>query len=98
MIKLDAFVQDRRSIVKMNRNQYIPQDGQSVMVMGMEDTTQDPYLDVRPRNLQQTSLEAISNQECASAKNPDRDETYKHRIFPTHMRTTGGPNDERDAW
>lgn len=98
LIKLDGLVQDKRSIVKMNRHEMVPQDGQSVMVMGMGDTTQDPYLDIRPHNLQQASLQAISNQECVQAKSTHRHETYKHRIFPTHLCTTGGPKNKRDAW
>jgi hypothetical protein len=97
IIKLDGFVQDR-PVVKMNRKNNLPQDGQPVIVMGVGDTTQDPYLDIRPHNLQQASLHVISNQECAQANSPDRDETYTHRIFPTMMCTTGGPNNKRDAW
>jgi len=82
-------------VIKLNRHDKIPTDGQSVIAMGMGNT--DPDVDEsRASILQQVQLNVISNNQCALSNG--RDLTYEHRIFPSMMCTTGGPHNERDAW
>jgi chymotrypsin len=83
-------------LVKINRNHHIPSDGQDVIAMGMGNTI--PDRDSRAHILQQTTLSAIPNDVCAESVDPDRELSYEGRIFPSMMCTTGGPNNERDAW
>jgi Trypsin len=89
--------QSSNPLVKINRNHQIPSDGQAVVAMGMGDTI--PDRESRAHFLQQTTLNAIPNDVCAEAVDPDRDFlSYQGRIFPSMMCTTGGPDNERDAW
>jgi hypothetical protein len=92
--------QSSKPVVRINRHAHVPADGQPVTAMGMGNTHAD--YESKSVVLKQVVLNAISNDACEESEsdsNPDReDESYQGRIFPSHMCTTGGPHNERDAW
>jgi hypothetical protein len=65
--------------------------------MGMGNT--DPDCDeCRSSTLREVSLNAITNEQCSHAQSDERELTYHGRISSSHLCTTGGPRNERDAW
>jgi hypothetical protein len=98
ILKLDG--QSSKPVVRINRHADLPAIGQPVTAMGMGNT--NPDYESKSSVLKEVVLNAISNDVCEASEsdsNPDReDESYKGRIFPSMMCTTGGPHNERDAW
>jgi hypothetical protein len=91
--------QSSKPVVKINRNHHVPAHGQEVVAMGMGNTNTNTRRDSRSSVLKEVTLNSISNHVCEKADAPHREEdSYRGRIFPSMMCTTGGENNERDAW
>jgi secreted trypsin-like serine protease len=100
IIQLDRPASRRFIPVRINRNDDIPALGSSsrggdsnVVAMGMGYTHAD--YDSMSDILKQVTLNPVSNKLCATST--DGDESYKGRIHSTHLCTTGGPRNRRDA-
>jgi len=88
-----------RPTVKINRDNRVPASGQEVVVMGLGITSRNPESNERPTVLQQAALNYLPNRQCSRSADRDRPHSsYKGRIFPSHLCTTGGPHNKRDAW
>lgn len=94
IIKLNG--QSTNPVIRINRRDSFPRDGQEVIAMGMGYTDQN--FDSRSDVLQQVALNAIPNDICEEAFDLERNITYEGRIHPSMMCSTGGPNNERDSW
>jgi hypothetical protein len=94
IIKLNG--QSSKQVIRVNRQDAIPHNGQEVIAMGMGDI--DPYFDYRPDVLQEVRLNTISNDRCEKSFDLNRNETYQGRIHPSMICTTGGTHNERDSW
>ena len=81
-------------IVKINRNPFLPRGSQEVRAMGVGFTHAD--YESKANILQQVQLNYLSNDRCEQST--DGTDSYQGRIDETHMCTTGGPDNERDAW
>jgi secreted trypsin-like serine protease len=82
-------------VVKINRNNQVPFEGQAIEVMGLGTLTADD--DARPNVLQQATLNYISNDECRQQTDPERGITFNGRIEDSHLCTYTPPNNSRDA-
>ena len=82
--------------IKLNRHLHIPAMNEGVIAMGVGNT--DPDYDSRANTLMEVPLTAIPNEMCEESVDLDRNISYAHRIHPSMMCTSGGVNNERDAW
>ena len=82
--------------IKLNRHLHIPAMNEGVIAMGVGNT--DPDYDSRANTLMEVPLTAIPNEMCEESFDLDRNISYAHRIHPSMMCTSGGVNNERDAW
>jgi Trypsin len=84
-------------VVRMNRHSHIPYSYQEVTAMGVGNTR--PDRESMSDILKEVTLNAIPNEICSTSSDwLDRNLTYNGRIYPSMMCTTGGENNERDAW
>jgi trypsin len=93
IIQLDRPVSSHIIPVKINRDANIPELTADVVAMGMGYT--HPDYESLSDILKQVTLNPVSNKLCARAT--DGDESYQGRIHASHMCTTGGPGNRRDA-
>jgi secreted trypsin-like serine protease len=97
LIKLQNATSIHRPYLRINANPNLPYNHQPVTAMGMGNT--DPDCDeCRSSTLREVSLNAITNEQCSLSQSEERDMTYHDRISSSHLCTTGGPHNERDAW
>lgn len=82
--------------IKLNRHPHIPAAYDEVIAMGVGNT--DPDNDSRSNTLMEVPLNAIPNEICEESIDLDRNISYAHRIHPSMLCTTGGANNDRDAW
>jgi len=82
--------------IRLNRHEGTPRNMQEITAMGMGYT--HPDYESRSDVLREVKLNAIANDVCEKSFDLERDLTYEGRIQSSHMCTTGGPNNERDAW
>jgi hypothetical protein len=92
--------QSTKQPVRINRHAHVPAIGQAVTAMGVGNTS--PDYESKSSVLKEVVLHAIANDVCEKSESDSNsgreDESYKGRIFPSMMCTTGGPHNERDAW
>ena len=93
LLKLNQTLRDH-PIVLLNDNSERPSSGDEVTAMGVGWTHFDR--ESRADTLREVQLNAISNEDCRLSKNDEL--SYRKRIFPSHVCTTGGENNDRDAW
>lgn len=104
LLFLNDSVADNIPYIRLNRNASLPFPGEQVTAMGVGWTSNDYKHAEKAMILQQVHLEYQPNDQCVLATNEnsvDDDEEiilYQDRIHPDHMCTTGGLNNERDAW
>lgn len=82
--------------IRLNRHAHVPAVNEEVVVMGVGNTDRD--YESKSDVLMVATLNAIANEICVQSFDDDRNLTYAGRIHPSMMCTTGGPNNERDAW
>jgi len=96
LLKLNQTIKNRR-LALLNDNPNLPNtDDTALTAMGVGWTHRDR--ESKADTLREVSLKAISNDDCRTSANDDHDVTYHHRIFPSHLCTTGGERNDRDAW
>ena len=106
LLKLNETVNDTE-IALINSSTDLPANHSEVIAMGVGWT--DPDRESKSTVLREVQLNAITNEECReSSDRRSRDDgkgdrrrhllSYHHRIFPSHLCTTGGERNERDAW
>jgi secreted trypsin-like serine protease len=93
IIQLDRPVSRDIIPVRINRNDNIPATRSNIVAMGMGYTKAD--YDSLSNILKQVTLNPVSNKLCA--RSTDGYESYRGRIHASHMCTTGGPRNKRDA-
>ena len=82
--------------IRINTDPTIPKEGDQLLAMGMGDT--DKFRSPsRANTLQMVNLTYLENRKCEKAHSDSRQISYRNRIHPTHLCTTGGPHNERDA-
>jgi len=81
-------------VVKINRNPHLPKRNQDVTAIGVGWT--HPDYESRANVLQEVVLQYQPNDECEASRG--RHKSYHDRIFPSHLCTTGGPHNTKDAW
>ena len=96
--------------LKLNRDESLPVAAQTLTAMGVGWTSNDYEHAKKATVLREVQLEYLPNDQCELASDADDDDdddddatddnptTYIGRIHSDHMCTTGGPNNERDAW
>jgi secreted trypsin-like serine protease len=82
--------------IQLNRHAHLPAENQTVVAMGVGNT--DPDYESKSDVLKEVSLNAIVNKRCEASCDLERNISYQGRIFPSMMCTTGGEQNERDAW
>jgi secreted trypsin-like serine protease len=82
--------------IQLNRHAHVPAENQTVVAMGVGNT--DPDYESKSDVLKEVSLNAIANKRCEESYDLERNTSYHGRIFPSMMCTTGGEQNERDAW
>jgi Trypsin len=94
LLKLNQTLPRDHPIVLLNDNPEWPNSGDEVTAMGVGWTHVDR--ESRADTLREVQLNAMSNEDCRVSKNEEL--SYRKRIFPSHLCTTGGENNDRDAW
>lgn len=82
--------------IRINRHPDIPGPNHEVTAMGTGNT--DPDAEFPSDVLMEVTLNAIPNEICEESFDEYRNKSYAGRIYPSMMCTTGGRNNERDAW
>ena len=82
--------------LRLNPHLHVPPPNGPVVAMGLGNTHPDDG-DSRASVLRHVTLNALPNELCEESVAPARNLTYAHRIHPSMLCTTGGPNNARDA-